>query len=201
MKRIIRLATLVLAMVLISTVTFAQHNAIDVIINDKAVDFSLMKNGNSMGYPYIENGRTYVPIRVISEGLGYKIDWIQSKQTAVIVKGQTKVEIKIGETKALVNGVRKYIDVDSEGNVGNTKAMIKNGRTYVPVRFIAETMGEKVEYRSPYSSSVYNTTIYINSTDVPTEMDKGISGDFFEEDAIVDVIDKIRVEINDIAVK
>lgn len=59
--------------------------------------------------------------------------------------------------------------MDSNGNEANTKAVIKNNRTYVPVRFIAEAMGENVEYRQPSTSSVKNVTVYINSTNLPID--------------------------------
>ena len=170
MKKYIRvlITTTLLLTFILSTFAFA-NSEMDVIIQDNPVNFNRLHNGQPLGKPYIQNGRTFVPLRILSEDLGYKVTWIQEKQTAVVEKGKTKVEIKIGESTALVNGVRKNIDVSEDGVVRDTKALIKDGRTYVPVRFIAEAMGEKVEYRQPGSSNVTVRTVYINCTDLPEE--------------------------------
>ena len=166
MKRAIRLVVLILTMVLVSSISFA--SSMDVKIEDKQVDFNRINNGQPVGEPFIEGNRTYLPVRVISEDLGYKVDWTQATQTATITKGKTIVEITIGKSQALVNGVKKNIDVQN-GVVSDTKARIVGGRTYVPVRFIAEAMGDKVDYRQPSNSSVANRTVYINCTDLPVE--------------------------------
>lgn len=163
MKRITQLSILIITIILISTTGFAS-SPIDVIIGEQRVDFNVLHNGTPMGNPYIENGRTYIPIRVISENLGYNVDWVQKTQTAIIKKSNNTVEIRIGDNKALVNGVAKNIDLDS-----NIKVTVKNNRTYVPVRFVAEAMGEQVDYRQPGTSSVVNQTVYVNSTDLPVE--------------------------------
>lgn len=159
---------LMILAVFIGYVVFSPSDIV-VKIQNNPVNFNRLHNGQPLGKPYIQNGRTFVPLRILSEDLGYKVTWIQEKQTAVVEKGKTKVEIKIGESTALVNGVRKNIDVSEDGVVRDTKALIKDGRTYVPVRFIAEAMGEKVEYRQPGSSNVTVRTVYINCTDLPEE--------------------------------
>ena len=50
---------------------------------------------------------------------------------------RTLIGLQIGENKALVNGEWKTFD---------TKPVIVNGRTMVPLRFISETMGAKVDW-------------------------------------------------------
>ena len=163
MKKYIRLLiTIALLLTAILSTTAFANDDMAVMLEDNPVNFNRIHNGQPLGKPYIENGRT-------SEDLGYKVTWIQEKQTAVIEKGKIKVEIKIGESTALVNGVRKPIDVRDDGTVVNTKAIIKDSRTYVPVRFIAEAMGEKVEYRIPSNSNVTKLTVYINCKDIPAE--------------------------------
>ena len=44
---------------------------------------------------FIENDRTYTPIRFISENLGASIEWVEKDQKVII----TKPEIKKAETK------------------------------------------------------------------------------------------------------
>ena len=44
---------------------------------------------------FIENDRTYTPIRFISENLGASVEWVEKEQNVII----TKPEIKKTETK------------------------------------------------------------------------------------------------------
>lgn len=165
MRKIIKLITLVITMLLLSTIALADSN-ISVQIQNTPVNFNRLHNGQPVGQPYIENNRTYIPVRVVSEDLGYNVEWEQKSQKAIITKGKTTVEITIGQTTALVNGVKK--NIDNQGG-GNTKAKMVGGRTYVPVRFISEAMGDKVEYRTPSNSDVKILTVYINCTNLPVE--------------------------------
>lgn len=150
------------------TVLASSAETIDVIATNKKMDFNKQHNGVPVGKPFINDNRTFIPVRVVSEDLGYKVDWNQKTQAAIVSKGSNVVEIKIGDNYALVNGIKTYIDIQN-GKPVNTKAQLKNSRTYVPVRFISETMGDEVEYRQPSTSSVKNKTVYINSDNLPVE--------------------------------
>lgn len=86
---------------------------------------------------YIENGRTLVPIRVISEHFGASVEWKAEENKAVIASGETVIEITIGADKAVVNGEEKPLDCP---------AVITNGRTMIPLRFISEELKKTVEY-------------------------------------------------------
>lgn len=84
---------------------------------------------------YIENGRTMVPLRFISEALGEKVDWKADTNTVII--GDNKATLKIGSNEISTAG--KKITIDSP-------AVIKNSRTFVPLRAISEILGTKVEW-------------------------------------------------------
>lgn len=58
------------------------------------------------------------------------------------VYGQ-RICLKVGENRAIVNGMRTTVDNDDYGTFG---PLIKDDRTFVPLRFIAENMGGKVEW-------------------------------------------------------
>ena len=87
--------------------------------------------------PFIENGRTLVPIRFIAESFGAKVDWIGETKTVIINLESKKISIvlQIGSKIAIVNGERITLDVAPK---------IVNGRTFVPLRFVAETFGAEV---------------------------------------------------------
>lgn len=84
---------------------------------------------------YIENGRTMVPLRFISEALGEKVDW--NAETKSVIIGDNKAVLAIGSKEIDANG--KKIAIDSP-------AVIKNSRTFVPLRAISEILGAKVDW-------------------------------------------------------
>lgn len=86
---------------------------------------------------YIENGRTMVPLRFISEALGEKIDWKADTKTVIV--GDNKASLVIGEKEINANG--KKIAIDSP-------AVIKDSRTFIPLRAISEILGAKVDWDS-----------------------------------------------------
>jgi sugar lactone lactonase YvrE len=92
--------------------------------------------------PIIKNGRTLVPIRAIVEEIGGSISWDGNEKKVTIVVKDTTIELWIGKPQAKVNGVTKWID-DT-----NHKVMpeIINGRTMLPLRFVTENLGAKVEW-------------------------------------------------------
>lgn len=98
--------------------------------------------------PIIINGRTVVPLRSIFEALGADIKWDNIKQTVHAVKDKNKVEVKIGDLTAVVNGKKVKLD---------QKAFIVNNRTMVPVRFVSEALGADVQWDAK------NLTIHITT--------------------------------------
>jgi len=89
--------------------------------------------------PYIEAGRTMVPLRFIGEAIGAEFTWDNTNKIVTYKKGSTVVELKVGVKKMSVNGVEKSLDV---------AAALKNNRTMVPVRVITEALGAKVSWVS-----------------------------------------------------
>ncbi|MBR5506896.1 MAG: peptidylprolyl isomerase [Clostridia bacterium] len=87
--------------------------------------------------PYIENSRTMVPVRVISENFGADVAWDEAARKVTIKSGETSVELTIDSAEAIVNGVSKTLDAP---------AIIKDGRTMIPLRFVGEALGKNVEY-------------------------------------------------------
>lgn len=86
--------------------------------------------------PVIEDGRTLVPVRVISEeGLGADVKWNGEKKQVTITKDKFCVVLTIGSKQATVNGVKRNLDVP---------AKLISDRTMVPVRFIGETFKYEV---------------------------------------------------------
>ena len=85
--------------------------------------------------PYIENGRTMVPLRFVSEAFGAQVDWNAETQTATITNGSNVVAFTLGNKNYTANG---------EVRESETEAKLVNGRTMIPLRATAEALGKKV---------------------------------------------------------
>ena len=87
--------------------------------------------------PFTINGRTLVPLRAIFEALDANVTWDELTATATGEKNGTVIKITENSTIAYVNDKEVILD---------SPAIIKNGRFLVPVRFVAESFGIKVNW-------------------------------------------------------
>lgn len=87
--------------------------------------------------PFIDNNRTLVPIRVISENLGYNVDWDNQTREVTVKNNDRIIELAIGKKEVHINGINSTIDV---------APVIKNDRTFVPLRFISESFDNDVSW-------------------------------------------------------
>ena len=123
------------AILMVSTLSFASANH-----TNAASNISIYLNGSKQTYSnkaIIKNGSTLVPLRGIFESLGATVNWNQSTKTIDAKKGETSIWLKIGSTTTKVNGKNVTISVP---------AQVVNGSTLVPLRFISEALGAKVEW-------------------------------------------------------
>ena len=88
-------------------------------------------------YPIIEDGRTLIPIRALSEALGAEVEWDGTLRCVYINKDGTSIELTIGRSDAYIDGMAYELDVAAD---------IINDRTMVPLRFAAEALGCEVEW-------------------------------------------------------
>ena len=93
--------------------------------------------------PIILEGRTLLPIRYVAETLGATVEWEQKEQKVTIRFKETIIELWIGNNTARVNGEYKFID---SANINVKPITIPPGRTMLPIRFIAENLGCKVDW-------------------------------------------------------
>lgn len=91
---------------------------------------------------YIENGRTYVPVRYLAYALGLTekdVKW-DAATRKVTLTGPATLELVIDVPEITTNGVKKTIDV---------APVIKtdpSARTYLPARYVAEGLGFQVDW-------------------------------------------------------
>lgn len=101
---------------------------IQVLVNAEKVHFPDQK-------PKIVSNTVLVPLRFVSDKLGGKLQLVGKEIT--IVKGDRTVKLVIGANTATVNG--KTVTLGAAADA-------EKGRTYVPLRFISNGLGEKVEW-------------------------------------------------------
>lgn len=87
--------------------------------------------------PVIQNERTYIPIRAVVEAMGGVVEWEEETQTTVLAKDDTVILLAIGNNMAFVNENKHILD---------TEPKIIGERTMLPIRFIAENFGFKVDW-------------------------------------------------------
>jgi len=96
----------------------------------------------------IENDRTLVPVRAISEYLDYTVDWDNDTQTVVISKTNTEVELHIGDDAFFVDGILQSTD---------TAPQIINDLTYVPLAVIAQAFLCQVDWDADSRTAIVNS--------------------------------------------
>ncbi|MBI2973715.1 MAG: hypothetical protein HYY39_08025 [Armatimonadetes bacterium] len=87
--------------------------------------------------PVTIGGRVLVPLRGVFEQLGAFVDWDRATNTVTAVRAGTQIQLRIGSRQALVNGAPVFLD---------TPPMVVRGRTLVPLRFISEALGARVDW-------------------------------------------------------
>ena len=83
------------------------------------------------------NGRVLVPMRAIFEAFEADVIWDEATKTATTIRGDLEIKVTENNNVAKINGQDYILDVP---------ATIIDGRFVVPVRFIAENFGAKVDW-------------------------------------------------------
>ncbi len=108
--------------------------------------------------PQVVNDRTMVPVRAITEMIGYDVNWVAEKQQAEVWEpsGQhPTIIMNIENTTAYYEKFVAELDerVSYEVTLDSPPVLI-NERTFVPLRFISEAVGYTVDYNVD-SADVY----------------------------------------------
>lgn len=86
--------------------------------------------------PFVENGRTYVPVRAVLEAYGVDSVVWEPPYVVVMDEGVT-LRIPVGQNYIEKNGAQLPIDAP---------ALIREGRTCLPIRAIIEALGGTVSW-------------------------------------------------------
>ncbi len=149
MKKILYLAIL-FALIFINPI-YASSN-FNVTINNsifKVKSAGVEINGEKLNTefkPYIKNGRTFVPIREITEKLGANVNW-DNKNKSITIKNDSKIiKMQIDSSTVFVNDKKMSVDKDQVPKLTSYKTPRSETKTMVPLRFISETFGYDVDW-------------------------------------------------------
>jgi hypothetical protein len=87
---------------------------------------------------YLLGDRAICQIRPLAEALGAEVSWDDSAQMVTFVRGIRTGRCQVGSEVGVVNGV---------GYLLNEPPMLVGDKVVAPVRFVAEAMGCRVEWR------------------------------------------------------
>jgi uncharacterized protein len=93
--------------------------------------------------PTIYQGRTLLPIRPVIEALGGSIDFEPHSKTITIKMKTITIVMQLNNPQASVNGKTVLIDTENPSVV---PMVVPPGRTLIPLRFVAENLGCKVDW-------------------------------------------------------
>ena len=132
-------------------------------------DISVQINGLELPFfdqgPVIRNSRTLVPLRAIFEALGAEVTWDDATKTAIGTLGDTTIKIAIGANEGYVN--EQAVALDSG-------AALINSRTMVPVRFVAESLGAKVDWDNEKRIVLIEKDLGKTKDGIPLDIAKGV---------------------------
>ena len=82
--------------------------------------------------PFLQNGRTMLPLRYVAESLDYNVTWNDATRVATFTSGNNTVKVSIDSQIFTVNGVEHRF---------STTPITVNGRIMLPVSEIAMALG------------------------------------------------------------
>ena len=103
-------------------------------LSQKGEKTVMVDENNALVTPFIENGRTLVPVRFISEAFGMTADW-NEEMREVTLTGKKTVKMTLDKNEITVDGEAKTMDVSAKS---------VNGRTFIPLRSLSEALGKHV---------------------------------------------------------
>ena len=162
MKKSIIFTTALITAMSIGTSAFAADGAYTLKVSDKAIDLSAIPT-----VPYKEGSDVMVPLRAVSEGLGYTVGWDESTGEITVEDAYIqKAYLHNGSAEVKFDGKLKIIDMSR--TVTNSKeTVIIDGYTYVPCYLFTEFLNDVIIEGTEISISP--SKVYIDRANGNTE--------------------------------
>lgn len=116
---------------------------VKVQVNEKLIQFPDAQ-------PFVdEQHRLQVPVRFVSEQIGFKVNWEEDGENVkvTLTKGKQTITLTTSSNTASVNGKAQTLD---------THPASIDGRVYVPLRFISEAAGIRIQWDQQNGIAILN---------------------------------------------
>ncbi|MFD0670352.1 N-acetylmuramoyl-L-alanine amidase [Cohnella sp. GCM10027633] len=116
--------------------------------------------------PIIKNNYVMVPVRIITESLGYEVDYLNAKKQVTVSGGAKKIVMSVDQPTAYVDGKPKKMDMPP---------VLQSNSVLIPLRFLSESVGIQVFWDNPtksvflYSDESSNTGNNSEGVEAPGE--------------------------------
>ena len=141
-----------------NTITSPQDLSTDnsqkLFVNDQQVE---IKDGS-----VVYENRLFLPVRELGQALGLEVGYVEKEKIVALDNG--KIQLPVNQNKAVVDG--NIVSIDKENDKVGT--IVLNDKTYLPIRFVSESLGYKVEYVSDKKEVYINTNTTV-TTDTNTQ--------------------------------
>lgn len=137
----------------------------------KVLDANVLVNGSPIQSdftPYVTKGRTFVPVRELTEGLGAEVNWDGENMTVEIKFGEKTILLKINSDVTYVDGKKKIVEEDQVPKLALYSSPRVETKTMIPLRFVSETLGYNVSWDEKTSTVLIATGENISSEVVKT---------------------------------
>jgi hypothetical protein len=105
--------------------------------------------------PFIENGRTFLPVRYVAESFGIFTSWDGASQSITLQRGHTTVQLTVGDYTLSVRNGSYYSTKDLD-----VAPFVRNGRTVMPIRHVAQAFGLVVSWNEDHVRYHGDGTVY-----------------------------------------
>jgi len=130
---------------LTSTIAFADISQIKLTINGKQIQSDVA--------PQMINGRVFVPVRLVSENLGAKVDWDIKNNTVVINSGD------VGVSNDSVSGINT-----KNATTNTIKNKIASGGLYSSSQPITQDIRDRVQDMEQENTTVKQTQVQVQQS-------------------------------------
>lgn len=126
----------------------SQFSTMSVTIGESEIDIDgeSIPIDESGSVPYVENGRTMMPVRGLAEAIGAEVSYDDANQKVTVETEETIVAMTIGRDEMDVNGKKLTL---------LNAPQIVNDRTMLPVRDVAEALDCEVEWVPETETAVF----------------------------------------------
>ncbi len=157
--------TMLMIMVMIPAASPEQHmeeefTTVEIIMEIGATTYTVDGESHTMDAgPFIDNGRTMVPLRFLAEAFGLEADWGpqgDSTRWVTLTNEEMLIELEIGSTE-----IRVTEDGVTRTEMSDVAAQIRNDRTYLPLRSVGEIFGAEFDWGPKEASTEWISFTYM----------------------------------------